>query len=153
MSSFSQESTAFLDVSRRPRLPIHRQPSAKPPEFRTRAETLDHYAALLQSIIDARGKRYEFFPSELFVDPAWDILLHAALAQEQQRRITVTALCAAVNVPDTTAARWIRHMVDKEILVRRDAPTDARIKYIELSVAAAAKLRLYLRSISEGEPV
>lgn len=107
------------------------------------------YEPLLEKIIKARAVRANHLPGELFSDPAWDSLLRVALAEAQQRRVTIMGLCSAIDAPATTVSRWLRHLADRGLLIRRDAPTDARIKYIELSPAGTRLLRACLDDIQE----
>lgn len=105
------------------------------------------YEPLLSKIIKARAARAQHLPAELFADPAWDCLLRVALAEAQQRRITIMGLCSAIDAPATTVSRWLRHLARRGLLTRRDAPTDARVKYIELSPAGTRLLRSCLDDI------
>lgn len=107
----------------------------------------------LQQIIAARSDRSKFFPEDMFADPAWDILLELALAEQLQRRVSVTSLCVGSRVPQTTALRWIKHMTDMGWLVRRDDPLDARRKFVELSDDTSARMRAYLLSVDPAAAV
>ena len=90
-----------------------------------------------------RRERYGLFGQHLFADPAWDILLVLTIAECRQRRVTVSQLCERVDVPMTTALRWIANMTDEGLLVRRDDMTDKRRKFIELSPDALRKMIQY----------
>lgn len=94
----------------------------------------------LKSIIEHRRSRAEHFPRDLFADPAWDIFLDLTLAELQQRRVTISSLCMAAQVPATTALRWIKHMTQDGWLVRLDDPLDARRTFISLSREASRKM-------------
>ncbi len=59
----------------------------------------------LEALIAARSDRQALFKTELFADPAWDMLLDLALSEASGRRISVTSLCIASGVPTTTALR------------------------------------------------
>lgn len=104
----------------------------------------------IKAIIRARAERFNFFPQALFADPAWDILLELALAEEQQRRVSTSALCAGAHVPATTAARWIKSMEEQGWLERLDCRFDARVKYVQLTRHASSKLRAYLLQIGDN---
>lgn len=101
----------------------------------------------LQKLIEARNDRANYFPEDMFADPAWDILLELTLAEQRQHRVTVTNLCVGSRVPQTTALRWIKHMTDLGWLVRRDDPLDARRKFVELSRETSGRMRAYLSSV------
>lgn len=98
---------------------------------------------LVKGLIDERRARGHYFRSELFADPAWDILLVVFLAETQQQRITVSTVCDQAAVPATTAQRWITSLTDEGLLKRQDDPTDRRRKFIELSPGASAAMRSY----------
>src|SRR6476469_1135829 len=55
----------------------------------------------VQWIIHARVLRSKFLSTYLFADPAWDMLLELLRAEIAQRRISVSSLCIAANVPAT----------------------------------------------------
>ena len=107
----------------------------------------DEMERKLLSIIALRRLRQTHFAAELFSDPAWDILLDLALAERQQRRVSVSSLCIGAQVPTTTALRWIKHMTDSGLLVRMDDPLDARRKFVELSEETASKMREFLTQL------
>jgi DNA-binding MarR family transcriptional regulator len=110
-----------------------------------------HLERTLETIAHLRRQRSRFFNEALFADPAWDILLALALAEIQFRRMCVTRLCDAAQVPPTTGLRWISHFENIGAIVRRPDPLDARRKYLELSEEASKSMRAYLESI-EGFP-
>ena len=101
----------------------------------------------LEKIQQWRRQRQRFFASELFADPAWDILLALALAELQFRRMSVGRLCDASNVPASTALRWVKHLVDQGYVVRLADKFDGRRFYLELSDSASQAMRLYLESL------
>ncbi|MET1112125.1 MAG: MarR family winged helix-turn-helix transcriptional regulator [Allosphingosinicella sp.] len=107
-------------------------------------ERLD--AGFIRSIIRARRFRNHFFRSELFADPAWDMLLDLMAARVDGQRVAVSSLCIAAAVPPTTARRWIKGLCDEGLFVRIADPEDGRRVFIELSGDAAARMEAYLKS-------
>lgn len=107
--------------------------------------------ARVTRIISERRERLAFFPSRRFADPAWEILLTLTLAQSRQHRLDTTKLCQRVDVPPTTALRWINTMVDEGLLVRLDDVNDLRRKYVELSPEAWAKMGEYVAAIRPSQ--
>lgn len=105
-------------------------------------------SAQLREIIKLRRMRDRFFPTDLFADPAWDILLDLKAAALEGQYVSVSSLCIAAAVPPTTALRWITAMTESGMLVRRQDPADARRVFIELSTDASAKLDDYFAAIS-----
>lgn len=98
---------------------------------------------LVQRIIRQRRLRDRYFESELFADPAWDILLDLTAARAEHRRVSVTSLCIAAAVPATTALRWIAQMTEMGILVREQDDEDRRRAFIALSDSAADGMARY----------
>lgn len=97
-------------------------------------------AVLLREIIKQRRLRESFFQSDLFADPAWDILLDLKAAEQEGQHVSVSSLCIAAAVPPTTALRWITAMTQSGMLERRQDPMDARRVFIALSAETSAKL-------------
>jgi hypothetical protein len=97
----------------------------------------------VRSVIAARRRRARFFPSDMFADPAWDILLDLYLAEIEQRRTVVSSLCAAAYVPATTALRWITSLANRGMLTRRSDPLDRRRVFVELTPKASDCMRCY----------
>lgn len=101
----------------------------------------------IKHMMRTRQKRSLHFDGALFADPAWDVLLAVALAEIEQRRVSITDLCYAAVVPATTALRWIASMTGDGLLVRRPDAFDRRRVYIELSYAASLSMKFYLDDI------
>ncbi len=91
--------------------------------------TEEHVRAILKGRLDRNG----FFPPHLFADPAWDMLLDLYAAHLGQRRVSVTSLCIAANVPTTTALRWISTLEGEGLIERRADPLDGRRFFISLT--------------------
>ena len=120
-------------------------PSRSPPRRRAAAPGTDDGEAV-RAVIAARRRRERFFPSDMFADPAWDILLDLYLAQIEQRRTVVSSLCAAAYVPATTALRWITSLANRGMLTRRSDPLDRRRVFVELTPEASDCMRCYFDS-------
>lgn len=87
----------------------------------------------IRAILKARRARSQFFPSEFFAEPAWDILLDLYAADVGQYRTTVGDLGVGANLPATTALRWIKILEKRGILQRRGDPRDGRRVFAELT--------------------
>ena len=90
-----------------------------------------------------RRLRTRYFATDLFSDPAWDILLDLFQGELMQRRVSVSSACIGAAVPPTTALRWIASMVKRRMLVRHADPIDGRRVFVELSPDASLAMRLY----------
>lgn len=115
-----------------------------PASLKAHTQTID--AKALREIIKTRRLRERFFNSELFADPAWDILLDLKAAACEGQKVSVSSLCIAAAVPPTTALRWITAMTESGMLERRQDPDDARRVFIVLSDDTSAKLDDYFAS-------
>jgi DNA-binding MarR family transcriptional regulator len=104
-------------------------------------------------MIRARRLRDQFFRSELFADPAWDMLLDLFAARLEKRKVAVSSLCIAAAVPPTTALRWIKSLSDQGLFVRIADAEDGRRVFIELSDDAAAAMDAYLRAAQRISPL
>jgi hypothetical protein len=101
-------------------------------------------AARVRAHIKARRLRERFFATELFADPAWDMLLDLSAARLEGRQVSVSSLCIAAAVPTTTALRWIKQLADRGLFERRSDPADARRAFIALAPATAAAMEACL---------
>ena len=110
-------------------------------------------AGQIRAIIRARRMRDHFFKSDLFADPAWDMLLDLMAARLEQRKVAVSSLCIAAAVPPTTALRWIKTLSEQGLFVRVADAEDGRRVFIELSDRAAADLESYLKSAHRISPI
>ena len=104
-------------------------------------------SATLRTIIASRGLRSRFFPSQLFADPAWDILLDLSRAKLDGQQVSVSSVCIAASVPMSTALRWVRQMTEAGLLRRWTDPKDRRRDLIALTDSTAAHMRDYLAAV------
>ncbi len=93
--------------------------------------------------------RSRFFDSELFADPAWDILLDLTVARVEHTREFVTSLCIASGVPPTTALRWIAQMRETGLVERVEDETDKRRAFITLTDKAADGMARFFAELDE----
>ena len=103
--------------------------------------------ATLRSIIGSRGLRNRFFPSQIFADPAWDILLDLTRAKLDGQQVSVSSVCIAASVPMSTALRWVKQMTDAGLLKRWTDPKDRRRDLITLTDKTSAHMRDYLTAV------
>jgi hypothetical protein len=109
-------------------------------------------AGQIRAIIRARRLRDHFFRSELFADPAWDMLLDLMAARIERAKVAVSSLCIAAAVPPTTALRWIKALCDQGIFARIADPEDGRRVFIELTDQTAAAMENYLKAAQRISP-
>jgi hypothetical protein len=107
----------------------------------------DISAGEIRAVIRARRLRGQYFATELFADPAWDMLLDLFAASLERQRVSVSSLCIAAAVPPTTALRWIGTMHEAGLFGRQADPGDRRRAYIVLSEKAVQGMRAYVGAI------
>jgi DNA-binding MarR family transcriptional regulator len=84
--------------------------------------------------------RESYFDRDLFADPAWDMMLDLLASKLEGRRVSVSSLCLAAAVPQTTALRWIRLLGERGLVERSEDLLDARRVYVSLSASATERL-------------
>jgi DNA-binding MarR family transcriptional regulator len=112
-----------------------------------RYTTADAASATVRRVLRQRRMREQFFPADLFADPAWDMLLDLYAAQLEGQPVAVSSLCIAAAVPATTALRWIKTMTDTGIFERQSDPRDGRRIFIGLSSKAAQAMERYFAAL------
>jgi DNA-binding MarR family transcriptional regulator len=85
------------------------------------ALTEDH----IVSVLLFRRARSPVLGEHLFSDPAWDILLELYAAKLGGRRMSLLELTGALDVPPSTAARWIATLKDRGLIESTADPADA----------------------------
>ncbi len=110
----------------------------------TAAEQTALAVTRLRKIVAIRKRRNHAFPEHHFADPAWDMILDLTIAMAENRRISVSSLSLAANVPTTTALRCINQLKDEGLIVIVPDPKDGRRRYTQLSEA------IYERMIKFG---
>lgn len=107
-------------------------------------------AATVRGAIRARRLRDQYFPKDLFADPAWDMLLDLFAARLEGMTVSVSSLCIAAAVPPTTALRWITAMTDAGLLMRREDPSDRRRAFVVLTARAVAGMEGYGQAMAKA---
>jgi DNA-binding MarR family transcriptional regulator len=105
-------------------------------------------AEFVRAIIKARVLRRELFSSDLFADPAWDMLLELYALTCEGARISVSKLSFAAGVPPTTALRWIDKLDAEGLVVRFEDPLDARRVWISLSDAGYSAMETFAERVA-----
>jgi hypothetical protein len=90
-----------------------------------------------------RSRERIFGRSDMFADPAWDILIDLFIAYEEGRGISISSACIASAVPTTTALRWLKLLEEEGHISRTMDPSDARRVNLYLSEATATKVRQF----------
>jgi len=117
-------------------------------EFRSRCQYADVLS--VRSAIQARTARRRHFNSELFADPAWDMLLELYAAALTQRKLTVSRLGERSGVPMTTALRWIATLEGARLVERSHDRLDGRRIFLTLSEEGENAMSAYFEDLPAG---
>jgi DNA-binding MarR family transcriptional regulator len=98
-----------------------------------------------------RRKRDAILAPIVFADPEWDILLDLYVEAGCGRTVSLSSLCIAAAVPNTTAARAVNAMVADGVLTKSRDPEDARRVIIALSDSTREKMRTWLIQLAAGQ--
>lgn len=104
----------------------------------------------IDAILRARQLRSHYLGTDLFADPAWDMLLQAYGCHLKQVRISVSSLCDASGVPLSTGLRWLAKLQEDRLLEREDDPLDNRRTWVKLSERGTTMLRSYFDETGRG---
>src|SRR5438067_2106779 len=74
----------------------------------TNSNEPDVSAETVSWLIGARRDRARFLSRELLADPGWDMLLDLLYAELANRPVSVSSVCIASGVPQTTGLRWLK---------------------------------------------
>lgn len=102
---------------------------------------------LLRALQRARAARDRLFPKGLFEDPCWDMLLDLTINDALGKRISVSSLCVASGVAQTTALRRIADLSDRGLVRRVADERDGRRVFIELTEEGRAAMARYADQI------
>jgi DNA-binding MarR family transcriptional regulator len=142
-------------------LPLQRRIDALARDVESMRETLDAVAVRVEAhgppdaavaadaLLAARRIRGEALGSNLFGDPAWDMLLALFAAAERGESLSVSRLCAAAGVAQTTALRWIEQLEHARLVSRSADAADARRTLITLAPDAREKMRGLIRHFAQ----
>jgi DNA-binding MarR family transcriptional regulator len=100
---------------------------------------------------ERRGRRMQLLPSDMFGEPAWEMLL-ILYAELQRTRLNIALLSRKLDLAPSTALRWLNYLEHKALVVREPHPTDLRTANIKLTSIAIEALDLYLSEAIAGTP-
>lgn len=104
----------------------------------------------VQRHLKERRLRERFFEPGLFADPAWDMLLDLWIARASGRSVSISSLCIASAVPQTTALRWIERLATGGYVLRTADPRDARRRHVSLSPHGSSSLSHYFCAVARA---
>lgn len=107
---------------------------------------------MMEVIYAGRRLRSSIFgaDAELFGEPAWDMLLDAAIMEGRGKRVSVTSACLGADVPPTTALRYLSALEGRDLLVRETDPLDNRRRYVKLTAKGKRLLKDYFGALIDA---
>ena len=113
-----------------------------PPASSERAQFLEFARARY----DARRRRSSIIGgSDLFGEPAWDILLDLYIAHGQGKPVSVSSACIGSASPPTTGLRWLGVLQESGLVEREHDPRDQRRVLVSLSADGVERMERYFR--------
>ena len=102
---------------------------------------------IIRQALLARQQRGRFFSSELFADPAWDMLLELYAASLTERRMCVSRVAERSGVALTTGLRWIKVLEKEGLIDRENDRFDQRRMYLSLSKKGRSRMNAYFEEL------
>jgi len=142
MQLFNPEKLISLEVLLR-EIMAERQSLARPIEVPDNAEA---FLAQTRAEIVRRRYRRDLLPdSQIFSDPAWDILLELFLADGTDTKLSVSAIGLDSGVPPSTVFRWIVVLEGCDLVRRVDDMADRRRHWIYLTKKGKSFMQAYFK--------
>lgn len=98
----------------------------------------------------SRGVRAETLSSDLFGEPAWDLLLDLYIREKSGSPSSVTSACIGSRAPHTTALRHIEALQRSGWIKRIPDEADKRRFWLALTPSAIAKLDRHFDHLAEA---
>ncbi len=109
----------------------------------------DELALFARQLHRERRLRDRLLSSDLFGEPAWDMLLDLYASHGEGRQVSVTSVCLAAAVPVTTALGHLKHLESLQWIFRVST-SDRRVSGIRLTPPAHARIRDLLAQIYQS---
>lgn len=101
---------------------------------------------LARKMLAARHLRLQIFPTGMFCEPAWDILL-SLYSQPSGGDRSISALADCASAPVGTATRWVQYLEDQGLVIREANGGDRSGEFVHLTDKAYRALQFYLAQI------
>lgn len=128
-------------------------PVAEARKTASEAAPSERKKAALNDLRSIRKVRSRYFPSELFSDPCWEMLLDLYDARLAAAEVTVTSLSVASGVPSTTALRRIETLQGHGLIERISDADDKRRTIIRLTTAGLEAVEKFFETYLERRSV
>lgn len=109
-------------------------------------DSVERKRSALNDLKAMKRLRSQYFPSDLFSDPCWEMLLDLYDAHLAKAEVTVTSLGVASGVPQTTALRRMETLQGHGLIVRESDKDDKRRTIICLTDAGLAAVEKFFEN-------
>lgn len=119
------------------------------PEQAARENRIETAIVAARRAVSECQRRTRFLgSSEMFGEPAWDILLDLFIRQTESDQITATSASAAAGASPRTAARWLAVLEQNELILTEPDPEDSRRQLVRFTPAGYEGMLRYLETSS-----
>lgn len=107
-------------------------------------DDLQYLCRLAKEEYTERKRRNAYIDGDLLGEPVWDMLLDLFVCYALDRKVAVSSVSYAADIPSTTALRYIAIMEERGLIVRKPDKKDKRRSWIELTPSAFRSISGYL---------
>jgi hypothetical protein len=100
-----------------------------------------------QAILCGRRRRFAFFDSGMFGEPAWDMLLQLYEAEYARERLTAGGLVVLTATPPTVGLRWMRHLMNEGLAAASPGGAALSLSAVRLLPKGRELLDRYLTEV------
>lgn len=118
-------------------------------EEETSASGLEVSDEWIIKFIQAWQARTFYLPREIFVDPAWNMLLELYLAQLKNKRMSSETLYSLSGTSGSAAVRWLKVLESQRLIICMAEPENTDREFVELSSNGEFALRSYFCNIAK----
>jgi hypothetical protein len=102
------------------------------------------------SLLDLRRMRERYFGSELFGEPAWDIMLELMIARIEERELLASQLKSHSHSPNIVTRHYLEALVEAKLVDRFDNAGNIDDPCLSLSSEAARRMAELYRARTRG---
>lgn len=113
--------------------------------------TKGRFAEIAKSQYSARRVRERFFEKKIFGEPAWDMLLELYASELNDEKISTSNLILSSSAPNSTALRWMKHLEDQGLVIKKSSNIDGRVQYQRITNVGFDGMTKYFESIAKAQ--